>query len=171
MMSIMTSAELLVDGFDRVVEDVHGAVSGLTDDELCIRLDPDANSIAWLVWHLARVQDDHVAGAFGTSQVWPSWASRFALPFEVADHGYGHDSAQVAAVRVPGDLLTGYYDAVHEATIPLVSSVTDSDLDRIVDRRWNPPVTLGVRLISVINDTTEHAGQAAFIRGVVLRQR
>jgi uncharacterized damage-inducible protein DinB len=167
----MTSADLLADAFDRIREEVHAAVDGLTEEQLAFRVDGDANSIAWLVWHLARVQDDHVAGAFGTSQVWPSWASRFALPFEVADHGYGHDSAQVAAVRVPADLLTGYYDAVHEATIPLVSSVTDTDLDRIVDRRWNPPVTLGVRLISVINDTTQHAGQAAFIRGVVLRQR
>jgi hypothetical protein len=171
MMYIMTSAELLADGFGRVQEDVHGAVEGLTSEELATRLDPGANSIAWLVWHLSRVQDDHIADAFGTSQVWPAWAARFGLPFDVADTGYGHDPASVAEVRVPGDLLTGYYDAVHAATIPLVSGVKDTDLDGIVDQRWSPPVTLGVRLISIINDTTQHAGQAAFIRGVLRRRR
>ena len=170
MLYIMTSGELLTDAFGRVQEDVHATVSGLSESELAVRLDPDANSIAWLIWHLARVQDDHVAGAFGASQVWPSWAGRFGLPFDVTDIGYGHDSAAVAAVRAAGSLLTGYYDAVHEMTVPLVSSVKDPDLDRIVDRRWNPPVTLGVRLVSVIGDTTQHVGQAAFIRGILLRR-
>jgi Protein of unknown function (DUF664) len=171
MLDRMTSAELLADAFGRVVDDVHGAVAGLTEDELAYRLDPDANSIAWLVWHLSRVQDDHVAGAFGTPQVWPEWADRFGLPYEETEIGYGQDSTAVAAVRVPGDLLTGYYDAVYAATIPLVADVKDADLDRVVDRRWDPPVTLAVRLISVINDTTQHAGQAALIRGILLRRR
>jgi hypothetical protein len=170
MMSIMTSAELLVDAFGRVSDDVHGAVSGLTDDELCVRLDPDANSIAWLVWHLSRIQDDHVADAFGQAQVWPAWAPRFELPFDLGEVGYGQDSASVGAVRVPGSLLISYYEAVQAATLPLVSAIADPDLDRVVDRRWDPPVTLAVRLISVINDATQHAGQAAFIRGILLRQ-
>jgi hypothetical protein len=171
MMSIMTSAELLVDGFGRVAEDVHGAVSGLTEEELAVRLDPGANSIAWLVWHLTRIQDDHIADAFGTSQVWPGWAARFSVPFDLADTGYAHDNASVALVRAPGALLTEYFDAVQAATLPLVSDVTDPDLDRVVDRRWTPPVTLGVRLVSVLNDATQHAGQAAFIHGVLLRRR
>jgi hypothetical protein len=171
MLYPMTTAELLADAFGRVVEDVRGAVDGLTEHELALRLDADSNSIAWLVWHLARVQDDHLADAFGTPQVWPEWADRFGFPFDLSEIGYGMDSASVAAVRAPGDLLTGYYDAVHAATIPLVSGVKDDDLDRVVDRRWDPPVTLGMRLISVINDTTQHAGQAALIRGILLRQR
>jgi uncharacterized damage-inducible protein DinB len=167
----MTSAELLIDAFGRVHEDVHAAVAGLSSEELGVRLDPEANSIAWLVWHLARVQDDHLADAFGVSQVWPSWASRFSLPFDVQETGYAHDTGSVAAVRASGQVLTGYHDAVHEMTVSLVSKVTDDDLGRIVDRRWTPPVTLGVRLVSVVNDTTQHAGQAAFIRGVLLRLR
>jgi hypothetical protein len=171
MVARMTSAELLMDAFGRVREDVQGAVSGLSADELTTRLDQDANSIAWLVWHLSRVQDDHIADAFGVDEVWPAWADRFGLPFDITETGYGQDSVAVAAVRVPGDLLTGYYDAVHDATIPLVSGVKDADLDRIVDERWDPPVTLGVRIVSVINDTAQHAGQAAFIRGVLLRRR
>jgi hypothetical protein len=166
----MTSAELLTDAFERVRETVHEAVGGLSDGQLAVRLDDDANSIAWLCWHLARVQDDHVADAFGVEQVWPGFADRFGLPFGPRATGYGHSSAQVALVRISsGDLITSYQDAVHEQTVALVSGVTDADLSRVVDERWDPPVTLGVRLISVISDCLQHAGQAAFVRGVLLR--
>jgi hypothetical protein len=76
----------------------------------------------------------------------------------------------VALVRISSaNLLTAYHDAVHAQTVALVSGVTDADLPRVVDERWDPPVTLGVRLISVISDGLQHAGQAAFIRGVLLR--
>ena len=168
----MTSAELLTDAFCRVQETVHEAIEGLSAGQLTARLDEDANSIAWLCWHLARVQDDHVADAFGVEQVWPGWAARLGLPFGPDATGYGQSSRQVAEVRVPsGELLTGYHDAVHAQTIALVAGVTDTDLSRIVDERWNPPVTLGVRLVSVISDCLQHAGQAAFIRGILLRQR
>ena len=166
----MTTAEILTDAFGRVQETVHEAVRGLTASQLAARLDRDANSIAWLVWHLTRVQDDHLADAFGVPQVWTEYGKRFELPFGPADIGYGHSSEQVAEVTVPsGDLLTGYHDAVHEQTIRLVSGVTDADLSRVVDEGWDPPVTLSVRLVSVISDCLQHAGQAAFIRGILLR--
>ncbi|HLI42548.1 MAG TPA: DUF664 domain-containing protein [Streptosporangiaceae bacterium] len=166
----MRGAELLTDAFGRVREAVHEAVAGLTADQLAARLDPDANSIAWLVWHLARVQDDHLAGAFGAAQVWPRFRERFGLPLGPLETGYGHDTRQVAAVRVTsGELLTDYHDAVHEQAVRLVSGVSDAELSLVVDRSWDPPVTLGVRLVSVIADGLQHAGQAAFIRGCLLR--
>jgi len=167
----LTSAEVLADAFGRVQETVHEVVQGLTSSQLATRLDADANSVAWLCWHLARVQDDHVADAFGVPQVWTEYGKRFELPLEPYDTGYGHTSEQVAQVRVAGgDLLTGYHDAVHEQTVRLVARVTDADLPRIVDEGWDPPVTLGVRLVSVIDDCAQHAGQAAFIRGILLRR-
>ena len=165
----MTSAELLTDAFGRVQETVYEAVDGLSAAQLAARLDDDANSIAWLCWHLARVQDDHVAHAFGVEQVWHGFVDRFGLPFRPGATGYGHDSRQVALVRVSGDLLTGYQDAVHAQTVALVSGLIDADLSRVVDERWDPPVTLGVRLVSVISDCLQHAGQAAFVRGILLR--
>src|SRR6516162_1524056 len=148
----MTSADLLVDAFGRIRETVHAAVTGLTPEQLAFRVDGDANSIAWLVWHLTRIQDDHIADVAQTEQVWVSdgWAERFGLPFPPLAHGYGHSSADVAAVRVESpDLLTGYYDAVHEQTTRFVAGLTDADLPRVVDERWDPPVTLAVRLVSV----------------------
>jgi uncharacterized damage-inducible protein DinB len=168
----MTSAELLVDAFGRIRDTVHAAVAGLSAEQLAYRVDSGANSIGWLAWHLTRVQDDHVAGAAQTEQVWVAggWAGRFGLPFPPLAHGYGHSSADVAAVRVESpDLLTGYYDAVHEQTIRFVAGLTDADLSRVVDERWDPPVTLAVRLVSVVSDDLQHAGQAAFIRGILLR--
>jgi len=165
----MTSAELLTDAFGRILQTVHAVVRGLTSSQLAERLAPDANSIAWLVWHLTRVQDDHLADAFGVPQVWTEYGKRFELPLEPYDTGYGHSSGQVARVTVAsGDLLSGYHDAVHEQTTRLVSGVIDADLERVVDEGWDPPVTLGVRLVSVIDDCMQHAGQAAFIRGILL---
>lgn len=170
----MTSAELLVDAFGRVRENVHGAVAGLTGEELGVRLEPGANSIAWLVWHLTRVQDDHIADVAGTEQVWTAakWAARFGLALDDADTGYGHSSAEVVALEgISAELLVGYHDAVHARTVEYVSGLTDADLPRVVDTRWDPPVTLGVRLISVVDDDAQHSGQAAFIRGILLRRR
>jgi uncharacterized damage-inducible protein DinB len=168
----MNTAGLLTDAFDRVRESVHGVVDGLTPDQLAARVDSEANSIAWLVWHLTRVQDDHVAEVAGTGQIWTTrvWAERFGLPLTTSATGYGHDSDDVAAVRVDSPkLLTGYYDEVHERTLAYLRGLTDEDLDRVVDRAWSPPVTLGARLVSVLNDDTQHVGQAAFVRGMILR--
>jgi hypothetical protein len=168
----MTVADILTDAFGRVRGVVRQVVKGLTPDQLAWRLDPAANSIAWLVWHLTRIQDDHVADVAGTEQVWTSggWVERFGLPFHGSATGYGHSADEVAAVRVSADLLTDYYDAVHDRTIEFVSGLTDKDLPRIVDPSWDPPVTLGVRLVSVVSDNLQHAGQAAFVRGVLMRR-
>jgi uncharacterized damage-inducible protein DinB len=169
----MTSADLLIDAFGRIRDAVHQAADGLTPEQLAFRIDGEANTIAWLVWHLTRVQDHGLADAAESDQVWTSdgWAERFALPIHPAATGYGHRPAEVAAVQVKSaDLLTGYYDAVHEKTVRYVTGVSDADLDRVVDTRWDPPVTLGVRLVSLVSDDLEHAGQAAFIRGIVERR-
>jgi hypothetical protein len=168
----VNTAELLQDTFGRVREAVHGVVDGLSVAQLGTRLEGTSNSIAWLVWHLTRVQDDHVSEVAGTEQLWTSagWRERFALPLEPGDTGYSHSSEQVEVVTADGPTLLGYYDAVHDATLRFVRGLSDADLDRIVDERWDPPVTLGVRLVSVADDDLEHAGQAAFVRGVLERR-
>ncbi|MEU5880098.1 DUF664 domain-containing protein [Spirillospora sp. NPDC047279] len=166
----MTSSELLTDAFERIRDVVHGVVEGSSADDLAFRVDGRSNSIAWLVWHLTRVQDDHIADAAGLEQVWTAqgWADRLDLALNPLDTGYGHTTDQVAAVRVAsGDLLTGYHDAVHEQTVEYVRTLKDDDFARIVDEAWDPPVTLGVRLVSVVSDDLQHAGQAAFVRGLL----
>ncbi|CAL9645193.1 DinB family protein [Streptomyces sp. Tu 3180] len=166
----MHAKDILIDGFGRIREEVHAAVEGLGPDGLNARPGPGANSVAWLVWHLTRVQDDHVADAFGLDQVWLSqgWEKRLGLGLPRRDTGYGHSPAQVAEVRVDsGGLLTGYHDAVHEQTLGALRALTAKDLERIVDERWDPPVSLGVRLVSVLSDDLQHVGQAAYVRGLL----
>ncbi|MEI5525410.1 DUF664 domain-containing protein [Streptomyces brasiliscabiei] len=164
----MDAKDVLIDAFGRIKEEVHAVVDGLSPAELHARPAPDANSVAWLVWHLTRIQDDHVADASGLDQVWLSqgWDKRFGLGLPARDTGYGHSPERVAKVRVDsGDLLTGYFDAVHARTLEFVRGPGTDDLDRIVDERWTPAVTLGVRLVSVLADDLQHVGQAAYVRG------
>jgi hypothetical protein len=162
-----TTGELLVEAYGRIGQVVHAVVDGMADAALAARLDPDANSIGWLVWHLTRIQDDHVAHVAATEQVWTArgWSARFALPFETSATGYGQSSEDVSKVRVTAQLLTGYYDDVQAASTAYLAGLSDAELERIVDERWDPPVSLAVRLVSVLSDDLQHAGQAAFVKG------
>lgn len=165
----MHARDILIDGYGRIQDEVHAVLDGLGPDDLNARPAPGANSVAWLVWHLTRVQDDHVAEAFDLDQVWlaQGWEKRFGLDLPRQDTGYGHSAAQVAKVRVDSaGLLTGYYDAVHEQTLGVLRGLPAKDLERIVDERWDPPVGLGVRLVSVLSDDLQHIGQAAYVRGL-----
>jgi uncharacterized damage-inducible protein DinB len=169
----MRSGDLLLDAFDRIQQSLRRAVEGLTPEQLAHRPTPDANSIAWLAWHLVRVQDDHVAEVAGREQVWTAegFADRFGLPFAPSATGFGFSSEQVGQVRgVTADLLLEYAAAVHARTAEFVRGVTDDDLDRVVDENWDPPVTLGVRLVSVLADDLQHVGQAAYARGLLPRR-
>ena len=167
----MRTNAIFIDGFTRISQGVARVVGGLVEDDLSYRADHEANSVAWLVWHLTRVQDDHVSELAGRPQAWAAagWATRFALRLGADDTGYGHDSEAVGAVTAGPDLLVGYHDAVFAATVEFLRGLQDEDLDRVVDTNWDPPVTMGVRLMSVLEDDFQHLGQAAFVRG--LRER
>ncbi|MGY1603529.1 mycothiol transferase [Geodermatophilus sp. SYSU D00815] len=166
----MRSRDLLLYAYGQIRETLRPALEGLTAEQLTARVGPGANTIAWLAWHLLRVQDDHVAEVAGREQVWTAegFAGRFGLPFDDSATGYGFDPDEVAAVRVDcPDLLLDYAAAVHARTEEFLRGLTDDDLDRVVDRRWDPPVTLGVRLVSVLSDDLQHVGQAAYVRGLL----
>jgi uncharacterized damage-inducible protein DinB len=167
----MDGRELLEDAFGRIPDAVREAVEGLPSEALVWQPAPGTNPIGWLVWHLTRVQDDHVAELAGGSQVWDDeWAARFGLPAGTRDTGYGHTPEQVASVRPEtADVLLDYLTAVTEATQRFLATVTGVDLDRVVDTSWDPPVTMGVRLVSVLDDDVQHAGQLAYLRGLLDR--
>lgn len=164
---------LLVDSFTRIREGVQDMTAGLTLEAAEYRPDPDANTIAWLLWHLTRIQDDHIAGAAGTAQVWheQGWQRRFALPFDAAATGYGQSSEEVGQVLISGALLNGYHADVHAETLRYLARVDAAELRRVVDYSWDPPVTASVRLVSVIGDCSQHLGQAAYIRGLFARRQ
>lgn len=164
----MKTSELLLDAFGRIRETVEATLEGLDGGALVKRPAGTGNSIAWLVWHLGRVEDAQVADVAGLKQVWTSqgFKDRFGLPLSERDTGYGHSTEQVDAVQAEAGLLLEYYDAVHRQTAAFLETLTDEDLDRIVDKRWDPPVTLGVRLVSTLADCLQHIGQAAYAKGL-----
>lgn len=166
----MDVGDLLADGLTRVRQGVEHTLDGI-GDALTWQPDPEANTISWLLWHLTRIQDDHVADVAGAEQEWTAgrWHRRFALPFDTDDTGYGHSPEQVMAVRVDSELLLGYHRAVSDRSVAWVRPLRAAELDRVVDERWDPPVTLGVRLVSVLSDDLQHLGQAAYLRGLAER--
>jgi uncharacterized damage-inducible protein DinB len=164
------SQELLTHAYEQIQDILRRAVDGLGAEQLSARVGPEANTVGWLAWHLLRVQDDHVADVAGVEQVWTAqrFAERFGLPFDPAATGYGFSPEEVAAVRIDSaDLLLEYGQAVHAQTARFLEGLSDGDLDRVVDTRWDPPVTLGVRLVSVLADDLQHVGQAAYVRGLL----
>jgi len=166
----MNERDAFIELFDRVDEHVHTVVDGLTAADLVWSPAPGANSIGWLVWHLTRVQDDHVADLIDDEQLWTTgpWAPQFGLAAERGNTGYGHTADESAAVRpASAEVLVSYYDAVAARTKALLERLTAEALDRVVDERWDPPVTLGVRLVSIADDDIQHAGQAAYVRGLL----
>ncbi len=163
--------ELLRDAFTRVRDNVEQICGAVSDEQATYRPDSEANSISWLIWHLTRIQDDHVCGLTGEQQVWTrdDWYDRFDLPFDPSAHGYSHSSEDVAKVKTGPQLLDGYQAAVHAATMRYVGAVTADELARVVDTGWDPPVTVSVRLVSVLGDCLAHLGQADYVRGLAER--
>jgi uncharacterized damage-inducible protein DinB len=170
----MDCKDLIIDGLNRVDEDFRQAVEGLSPEQLAYRPAENANSIAWLAWHLTRVQDDHVSDIAGRPQAWidERWHERFGKPAEANDTGFGYRADQVAAIRPNGsEVLVEYYAAVHRRSMEYLGRLSCQEMDRVIDTSWDPPVTVGVRLISVVNDCTQHVGQMAYVRGLIEGRR
>ena len=169
-----TTNDILLDAFGRVDEGVRALLDSVPTDELNVRPDGTGNPIGWLVWHLLRVQDDHLAEVAERQQVWLAggWFERFGLPFPPAAHGYGFTSEQVDDTRFDGtELLAGYQAEVHEMTVTLLCDITAGRLDDIIDDRWDPPVTVAVRMVSVVEDCLQHLGQANYVAGLLADRR
>ena len=168
----MTGTDVLLEAFERIRDVVYPAVNGLSADDLAFRPEDESNSIAWLVWHLTRIQDDCVAGLDGSEQVWTArgWEERFALALDPSDTGYGHDPETVGKVTADASSLLGYYEDVHGKTVAFVRSLADTDLARVIDATWDPPVTVSIRLLNAIVDDLQHVGQAAYVRGILQRR-
>jgi uncharacterized damage-inducible protein DinB len=168
----MTPAELLIDSFTRIPPIIGKAIEDLSSEQLAHPPTPGTNTIAWLAWHTARGQDVQIADLAGTEQIWmvSGWYGRFALPFGPDEMGYGMSEGEVTRVIASEALLTGYLTAVTEASTAYLGGLSAEDLDQVIDPNWNPPVTRGARLVSIVNDCMEHAGQASYARGILDRR-
>lgn len=169
----MDIADLLLELHGRIDEHVHEAVDGLDAEALVATLAPGTNPIGWQIWHLTRVEDSHVAELLDEEQVWitdPDHAAGVGITPDPDNTGYGHSEEQVAEIRPTGPaVLVAYHDAVAARTRRFLRTLDAEALDRVVDDAWDPPVTMGVRLVSVADDAIQHAGQATYLRGLLER--
>ena len=166
----MESNDLLVEAYSHINRIVHQATDDLTQEQLAYRPEPGANSIAWLVWHLTRIQDSHLKNVVQVEEAWltEEWSNRFGMPGAIGI-GFGDGPEEVAAIRPPRAILLGYHDRVAGRVLDYLPTVDSAELDRIVDTNYDPQVTAGIRLMSVVQDNMQHAGQARYIRGMIER--
>jgi len=161
--------ELVIDGYSRVLEALEPALDGLTPEDLDKQPKPDCNSMGWITWHLIRGQDSQIADLMDEEQLWvrDKWCEKFNRPTDPDDTGFGHTPEQVAAFKSPKpQVFLDYHRAVFERTRQYIRSLKRSDLDRELNEPWFQPLpTVGVRLVSIMADCLEHAGQVAYIRG------
>ena len=161
---------LALDALGRVRAIVGETLKDLSAAEL---LAPPQPPIAWLVWHLTRVQDANFSGLMGQPQAWiaEGWHARFGMPPDPKDYGPGHrhTPAQVKAFTVNDkQLLLDYLDAVFARTKEYLAGVANADLNQVLQEpQYQPLPTLGIRLVSVITCNMRHAGQIEYLRGLI----
>ena len=162
--------DLLADGYGRVLELLENVLDGLNKDEINWQPHHDCNSIGWLTWHLTRQHDAQMASLMGEEQLWikEKWYAKFNRSADLQDIGFGHTPEQVAAFESPNiQTLLDYHRAVLERSKQYFLTLSITDLDRKLDEPWFQPLpTVGVRLISILEDSLLHAGQAAYVRGL-----
>ena len=162
--------DLLSDGYGRIVELLEHVLDGLTQDDLNWQPRHDCNSIGWLTWHLTRQQDAQIASLMGEEQLWTKdgWHAKFNRTNDPKDNGFGHSPEQVAAFKSPDvKTLLDYHRAVLERSKHYFLTLSNAELDRELNESWFQPVpTVGVRLVSILEDSLLHAGQVAYLRGL-----
>ena len=167
----MDSKDVVVEALGRIRGLLGMSLKGLTAEQLAFRPSEQANSIAWLAWHLTRVQDHHLSDLAGREQAWiaDGWHARFGKPADPGDTGQRYTPEQVAGIRPAGpQLLLDYHNAVYRRSVEYLQGVTPADMDRVLDEpQYDPRPTLGVRLVSVCSDNLQHAGQMAYLRGCI----
>jgi hypothetical protein len=163
--------ELVEDGYGRVLEALKEALEGLSQKDLNERPHADCNSMGWLTWHLTRVQDDHISDLMGEEQLWmkDGWHARFNRPAEPKDIGFGNSSEEVSSFESPPvEILLDYHRVVLDRSKQYLNGLTPADLDRELNEpMFQPLPTVGVRLVSVMSDCLQHAGQVAYLRGLL----
>jgi len=171
----MDALDLLKNLVRRPIEALDNFWSDLDPSRLNSHPGGHPNSIAWLLWHTARETDAQIAPLMQQEERWTAegFDTRFGFADQnlgTADIGLGQsadDAWKITVEQTPEGkaLLREYLETVYGQFSRWIESLTADDLDRIIDEQWDPPVTLGIRILSVIDDATQHVGQAAYIAG------
>ncbi|CAM2802498.1 DinB family protein [Actinomyces slackii] len=163
--------KVLIDALGRSRERLDRALEGVSAEQANARpvdgLAPRIDSLTWLAWHTARAIDLQIAPLAGREPEWTAGghSTRFDLPLPDDTEDWRHTPEESAQVEVRDlSVLTAYLDAVYSSATGFLESLDPARLDEVIDREWEPPVTLGVRLVSIIDDASQHSGQAIYAR-------
>ena len=167
----MDAAEVVAQALKRLEVVVEKSLTGLSPAQLTEQVHPESNPIGWLCWHLTRIQDDHISNLAEMEQTWiaDSWHSKFKMPADPSDYGTGDSIEKVRSFRAPSaEILLEYYKTVSKRTQVFLQTLTPQQMEvPVKDNRWLPPPSVGVRLVSIIGDSTQHVGQIAYLRGLI----
>ncbi|WP_169251981.1 DinB family protein [Brevibacterium sp. 'Marine'] len=165
----MNSIDILTDLSQRPLHAAQ-ALPDLSPEQLNDHLGGHPNSVAWLLWHSGREIDVQLFDLTGQQEQWEDFRDRFALGEAGDGFGLGHTPEQASEIRVADQqLLVDYLAATLNAFTTYLGTLTEDDLDEIIDENWTPVVTRGVRMVSIIDDAIQHVAQAAFIAGALTR--
>ena len=160
--------QVVIKEFDRLSQLLDKAIDGLTEEELNWQPNPDCNNMGWLVWHLSRGQDKAVWEITGEEQLWVKdrWYDKFNRQPDPDNSGFSHSSEDIAGFKSPDyKTLLGYYHAVQERSKNTFNSLSSNDLDNKIDNPFH--ATTGIRIAAILYDNLQHAGQVAYLRGLL----
>ncbi|MFC1920962.1 DinB family protein [Chloroflexota bacterium] len=167
----MNQKELLIAGFERISGTLERTLEALTVEDLNFQSKPDSNSMGWLAWHLTRWQDFQTSSSLKKEQLWieQGWNKKFSQPADANDTGMGHKEEDLAKYKSPdAATLIAYNKAVLERLKEYVSTLSDSDLDKVVEGTpIKPPPTVGLMVIGLWSDGMQHMGQIGYVRGLL----
>ncbi len=162
----MQATEVMLRSLEQSQGYVDRALTGLTAQEFAWKPSPECNSIAFIVWHTARVEDFMVNRLIqrGKEIYEPEgWREKLGTP---PDAGYQYTVEKLQAWPVPDmETLRGYARAVREKTIAFIKSANDAKLAE-VPRPDRSPDTIGIILGRITTEIALHAGQVCYLRGV-----
>ena len=166
----MRATTILHNAATRPAEAAQRLRASLSSEVLNAHLGDHDNSVAWLLWHTGREIDVQTADLAGTSEAWSheGYAQLTGIGAVGDGLGLGHTTGEAREITSDqGDALVDYVAAATDALLAYISTLTDADLDEVIDENWDPPVTRGVRLVSIIDDAAQHVGQAAYAVGAL----
>lgn len=167
----MDALDVLSESATRPLQAAQALRDHLTPQVLNAHVAGHPNTVAWLLWHTGREIDVQIADLIGGEQLWTrgAYPERFNLGPVGDSLGYGHSSDEAAQIKIDDSAaLLEYLEGATEMLVHYINTLSEDELDHVIDHDWDPPVTRGVRLVSIIDDAAQHVGQAAYAVGALI---
>lgn len=163
----MEAKEIIKLSLERSEEFLTSALKDLSQQEFAWSPGPESNSMAFIMWHQARVEDFFVNRVIrGQVELYEAQGFRDRLGTPPKDTGNSYTVEKLRAWQAPPmETLVAYHQAVRQATLDLLETVTPQKLDE-VPKPDRSPESVGIMLMRVITEAAHHVGQMSYLRGM-----